>query len=231
MYDVYIINDSESERKHLQKLFVRYQIVHNVEMAVNGLPYLAFDTFANKVSFFLLDASNSQVKKTVEQIRNANINHIIVLVLESMAQIMNVMTPTTLPSAFLFKPVHYDELEEQLALLEYAVTNRLKNDTEAFTWTIKARTISVPISSILYFESRNKKTFLITEAKEYELNKTIDTLEKELSVGFIRTHRSYLVNQKHVREYDFGSMLLWLDDNTQVLISRSGKENIKRVIG
>ena len=80
---------------------------------------------------------------------------------------------------------------------------------------------------ILYFESRNKATYLVASNKEYELHMTLDSLENELPKEFVRLHRGFLVNLKRVSEYDYGKMTAIMDDGSIVLISRSGKEKLK----
>ncbi len=79
-------------------------------------------------------------------------------------------------------------------------------------------------------ESRNKKTFLATNAQEYEVPASLDALEAQLGARFIRTHRSYLVNQRHILAYDAGAMTLTLDDESVVYLSRAGKARVKEVL-
>ena len=82
----------------------------------------------------------------------------------------------------------------------------------------------------MYFESRSKKTFLVTQAQEYELSATLDALEQELGERFVRTHRSFLVNQRHILSYDAGSMSVSLDDGSEVYLSRAGKARLKEAL-
>lgn len=55
--------------------------------------------------------------------------------------------------------------------------------------------------------------FLPTENNrkyELELSASLDALEEQLGSCFVRTHRSYLVNQRHILSYDAGTMTVTL---------------------
>ena len=55
--------------------------------------------------------------------------------------------------------------------------------------------------------------FLPTENNrkyELELSASLDALEAQLGSRFVRTHRSYLVNQRHILSYDAGTMTVSL---------------------
>lgn len=55
--------------------------------------------------------------------------------------------------------------------------------------------------------------FLPTENNrkyELELSAQLDALEAQLGSRFVRTHRSYLVNQRHILSYDAGTMTVTL---------------------
>ena len=99
-----------------------------------------------------------------------------------------------------------------------------------YVWTVKARRYSIAQNAILYFESRSKKTFLVTAAQEYELSASLDALEEQLGSRFVRTHRSYLVNQRHILSYDAGTMTVTLDDESVVYLSRAGKAKLKEAL-
>ena len=71
--------------------------------------------------------------------------------------------------------------------------------------------------------------FLPTENNrkyELELSAQLDALEEQLGSRFVRTHRSYLVNQRHILSYDAGTMAVTLDDESVVYLSRAGKASL-----
>lgn len=226
MYDTYIVDHLKSARDSLYRLLVRYQMEKNHEAAISRLDYSAELDLPNHTSLFFLDISpREQFHRSVENIREKNIENVIALTFTELEQLMTAMTPNVLPAAILHKPVEYDQLLPLLSALE--VKTAEEHGDRVFSYTHKARTTEIPHKNILYFESRSKKTYLVTEAMEYELYVTLDSLEEELKEGFVRTHRSYLVNRSRITDYDFGSMTATLDEGSVVLISRSGKANLK----
>lgn len=74
--------------------------------------------------------------------------------------------------------------------------------------------------------------FLPTENNrkyELELSASLDALEAQLGSRFVRTHRSYLVNQRHILSYDAGTMTVTLDDESVVYLPR-GKARLKEAL-
>lgn len=75
--------------------------------------------------------------------------------------------------------------------------------------------------------------FLPTENNrkyELDLSASLDALEAQLGSRFVRTHRSYLVNQRHILSYDAGTMTVTLDDESVVYLSRAGKAKLKEAL-
>jgi len=228
MYDVLICDNSRPDRQQLRSLLVRYQLEQNEEGNVREFAYKDIPPLPECISLYFMDTSSQdEFVHTVDTIRNKSHENMILLLFTEMQTLMTAMTPKVLPSGMLHKPVKYEDIQNILSMLPVQQSDLASEPT--YTYTKKARTVSIPYRHILFFESRNKKTYLVTEAQEHELYVPLDTLEQELAISFVRTHRSFLVNRKRIREYDFGSMTVTLDDGTEVLISRSCKENLKHM--
>lgn len=61
--------------------------------------------------------------------------------------------------------------------------------------------------------------------------RTIKIFEDLLSnYAFIRTHRAYLVNQRHLKEYDLPNNCVKMSNNMTALISRRRKDRIEQYI-
>lgn len=76
--------------------------------------------------------------------------------------------------------------------------------------------------------------FLPTENNrkyELELSASLDALEAQLGSRFVRTHRSYLVNQRHILSYDAGTMTVTLDDESVVYPFPRGKSKTEGGFG
>ncbi len=64
------------------------------------------------------------------------------------------------------------------------------------------RVIDIPLKRIRYMEVMDHYVSIHTEKNSYILNTTLSNLEKELEGhGFLRVHKSYLVNMELIRKY------------------------------
>ena len=71
----------------------------------------------------------------------------------------------------------------------------------------------IPVTDIVYIEAKADYSSVVTAAGSYLVNESISSLERRLAPqGFLRVHRSYLVN---------------LDDVHDVEVSRSGLMELK----
>lgn len=80
----------------------------------------------------------------------------------------------------------------------------------------------IKLSSILYCEIINRKVNIhLTNGNVIEYYDRISTLESKLDSEFFKSHRSYLVNLKHVSGYSKNEITL--DNNEKIPLSRGRK--------
>lgn len=85
----------------------------------------------------------------------------------------------------------------------------------------------IPKDDILFFESQKRLILLHTARESYTFYRKLDMLEAELEgSGFLRCHRSYLVQERYVRRWKGNS--LWLEDGTEVPVSRGFEKEVNR---
>ncbi len=229
MYDIIIISDCEKEAEQLNEALIHYQIHENISFDTYQYSFCDDISFSQSAGIYMVDVSSEQSQHMIKQIRDANISNMIVLLLESVADLIGVLTPLTMPSGILQKKIKYAEIKLLLDQIVETI-NQQNSNQQCYVWTSKAHTYSIPIDKIIYFESRNKASYLVSYAQEYELHVTLDNISSELGSSFLRLHRSYLVNLAKISEYDFGNMTAIMDDGSTVLISRSGKDKLKEAM-
>jgi two-component system LytT family response regulator len=80
---------------------------------------------------------------------------------------------------------------------------------------------------IIRLEGENNYTkFFFTNKKNLVISRTLKEYEELLNAhGFIRTHKSHLINKRHVVTYDKDGMLT-MKDTSKVEISRRRKEEV-----
>lgn len=118
-----------------------------------------------------------------------------------------------------FRYLLKEQLDDQLEqVLDSCRMEWMDGAFFAFTWEEKS--YRVPKADILYFESERRITYLYTKKEVYRLCQRLDDLEDELKKeGFLRCHKSFLVQTRHVRGWKEES--LWLDNGKRLPIGRS----------
>ena len=96
--------------------------------------------------------------------------------------------------------------------------------------------VFIPAADVCYFEARADFCNAVCAEGTYLINESISSLERRLaSEGFIRVHRSYLVNLEDVHNVEIGStglMELRLDRVTSTVpVSRRRAAEVKAHLG
>lgn len=106
----------------------------------------------------------------------------------------------------------WDKLENYLRLS----IKKLQSAREKFKIQISGEFIDIAIDDILYAESQLHTVTIYAQRdkygkqiKEYTSYAAIGELEQQLApLGFLRVHKSYLVNMKHIKKYQCKEVLL-----------------------
>ncbi len=115
-------------------------------------------------------------------------------------------------TGYLLKPVSVEKLNMVLARL-------IKNITVGvYSIRQRANLIQVPLSEILFVESRNNRCILHRAGgQEYTIYKKLDEIQEELQdKRFLRCHQSYLVNMDHIRSADSRAFILSTGENVYI---------------
>lgn len=89
----------------------------------------------------------------------------------------------------------------------------------------------VPLEEILYFKADNNTTDLyLTNNKKVAAYKTLKHFEKTLPFYFLRIHKSYIVNIRHVSRIHLSKSKCYLNYNEILPFSLTYKENIDAII-
>jgi DNA-binding LytR/AlgR family response regulator len=88
----------------------------------------------------------------------------------------------------------------------------------------------IPYRKIAYFEASHKKINVRTGDQEFDFYDSIENLLYMVPDYFVRCHRSYLVNTKKIRKINLSEGLIEMDGGAVVLLSRTYKQDFKRLI-
>ena len=106
---------------------------------------------------------------------------------------------------YLVKPVSEENLS---VLLKKAEGNCLANRSNTLIVQYKGTAERIACNSILYMESRAHQIWIFTLTGTIMVYEKLDEYEKGLKEGFLRTHKSYLVNMQYIRRIDRKGVIL-----------------------
>ncbi len=135
---------------------------------------------------------------------------------------------------YLLKPIEDDRLKMTIEKLRRfsssgSSTKTLPGNTENYLQRIQVkignRTLLVPVSDIIRFQSEDKYTTIYTENAKYIIDMSLVDLEASLSPKkFVRVHRAHLVAINMITEYQKnagGRISVVLKDKGKTMISVS----------
>ena len=102
------------------------------------------------------------------------------------------------------------------------------NEDRDITFTSDYRKVTLKIAEIAYIESRDTEVWIHAADERSFRNKTpITQWQNILENGFIRIHRSYLVNRTFITSYDNESVTV---NEKKLPISRKNREEVIKMI-
>lgn len=129
------------------------------------------------------------------------------------------------PDGFIRKSHIIDDIPE---VIEAYLQAHQEDETQKLILQNRDQLYIIPLADILYIEGNLKSQMVHTNLKKdpIPLRRPMQELEDELSIkGFIRIHKGYLVNYRHIRI--IGDMEVELDNNEKIPISRRKIQDVK----
>lgn len=165
-----------------------------------------------------------------EELRKANSEMHIILLADMSVSPVSYIRPSIMAGSLLLRPLTVQNVKSVFteAVLSYVKKLQADNDNILLIENRDGRQ-PVPYSSIIYFESREKKIYVNTGVSEYPFYDTLDNLEKQLPDGFLRCHRSYIVAKNHIKKIFISQSTIVLDDDSELPLSRSYKSVFKEL--
>lgn len=186
----------------------------------------------DRLDMACLDVTIDGNLQLAEQVRRDFSESYLMLVADQSISPVKYIRPTIQAESLMLKPLDKLQLKEVIgeAVSNYARRLQEPQDNRVFVVESGGERDLIEYDKILFFESREKKVFLSTEREEYGFYNTLDELEKSLKEGFIRCHRSYIVNKKRIAKVEISGSRVILDDGTELPLSRSFKPVIKEYL-
>ncbi|MCI6652982.1 MAG: LytTR family transcriptional regulator DNA-binding domain-containing protein [Ruminococcus sp.] len=183
------------------------------------------------VDISCLDVTTGGGTEIAECVRQNSNNTYIVLIADNSVSPTKYIKPSIMAGSLLIRP--FDAYSVYTVFSE-AVSAYLKyfdNEDGENCFVIDNRDGRqlVPYSQILYFESRNKKIYLVTDNQEYSFYDTLDNIQEKLNQKFIRCHRSFIISKSRIEKIVFSQNYILLENNYNVPISRTYRSALKEL--
>lgn len=132
----------------------------------------------------------------------------------------------TNPSGYIVKPFNESDLLANLglALQKQPAKNKSNVQPEKLFFRKDQEILSVMSDEIVYAEAYDNYTNLFTSSDKYIISHTLKSVEEKLTpLGFVRVHRSYLINFKLIDSISENSVFL---AGHKVQISKSYRKSL-----
>lgn len=114
---------------------------------------------------------------------------------------------------YLVKPISKDIISEIISRLKDEFDNNKNVFLKLNKW------ISLRTSDILYIEKLGNKSIIKTQNDEFSSTKTLDSLLDELPNNFVKSHRSYIVNENKIVNIDRKEKYAYFAENIKCPIN------------
>ena len=226
---VYVCDDNLEHQKNIGKIieqfFLEKKIAYKIEYFSDGQEML--ETFAQKrelVDAFFMDielgaVNGIEIAKELLKMREDNR---IIYISSHKKYVFNVFD--THPVNYLVKPLNKQKVFHVLERIyeKERIPRKIK-------LTVERRSFELDVDKIIYIQSQGRVLHIYTKNDEFMTYEKVDRIVQQLNAikeGFIRIHKSYVINYDHVEAFRWNEVLM---DNGQVLsISRPYREDVKR---
>ena len=127
-------------------------------------------------------------------------------------------------SGYLYKPVSQEDINELI--------DRIRAEMSKDTYEVKllnGGVVSFRLTDILYFGIEDHDISIVTKSEKYDFVGTLKQVENDLKgKGFIRIHKSYLVNLQNTITENNG--YIWMKTGDKLQIARGRKKAVCEIL-
>ncbi|MDE5697609.1 MAG: LytTR family DNA-binding domain-containing protein [Lachnospiraceae bacterium] len=126
-------------------------------------------------------------------------------------------------SRFLLK----DDLEQTLQECMDDILQEIRQDEQVVEYGFVEGNVRLRVDDIIYIETNKHKNVFYTQQQTFSIYKKMDELEEDLKgMGFVRMHRSFLVNMKYIEK--ISSYVMVLTTGKRISVPKSRYPEVKR---
>ncbi|NLZ88329.1 MAG: LytTR family transcriptional regulator [Clostridiales bacterium] len=220
-----------SLEEHAGQLGVLYQVTDSSIKA-------CLEDVDGSAALFLIGVDKLQPQgdltalKVGRHIIKTNRSHYVVLVLESSEDLEDVLSVSTRLAGVLCLPLVRKRARNVFnMLLRDYLAQRQDENTQEDARVIELKTGSsvyrVPVRQVVYAQAVDKKIEIVLATQTLQLYANMEEIMQRLGEGFLRCHRSYIVNKANIKQIDWPNNLITLTDTSTIPISRGYRAALK----
>lgn len=207
---VAICDDEQYYREKIQKLLEQYlkahDLDHEIHLFLSGQEFLAQSENAVKYDIVFMDINMDELDgiQTAMRMRTFHSDTYIVLVTAFINYVLE---------GYKVNAVRYlmkDTLDTSMTECMDAILQKMRLSQVAFSFIEGEKRLYT--DNILYVESRKHKSifsYMESGIVNYQIYDKLDSIEQALSgCHFLRIHKSYLVNMKHIQKISNYTVML-----------------------
>jgi len=244
MLKVIIIDDDASARNFIEKIitsnFKDLQVVSKAINVETGLQ--AIQSFSPDIVFLDVDMPDGTGFDLLQKIPEINFKLIFVTAHSEFA--IKAIKFSALD--YILKPIDVIELTETIIKIKKivkkeeqnlkisAILNNLNNNSEnkKIVLNTSDNIFVVNTKDIIKCSSEgNYTTFYLNNKQKIVISKTLKEYDNLLSdYGFLRIHRSHLININYIEKYSKENSILYMKDNSQIPVSYRKKDELLKFL-
>lgn len=177
-----------------------------------------------------VDVADNGGVELAETLRRDNAEMYMILLTDATVSPVVYIRPTIMAGSLLMRPLSRDSVKSVFLEAFRQYLRKFEDNTgDSFLIDNRDGRQLIPYRKICFFESRDKKIYVNTGAKEYSFYDTLDNLEDKLPEGFLRCHRSFIVSRDYIKKILLSRNMIVLEDDSVVPLSRSYKSVFKEI--
>lgn len=174
-----------------------------------------------------LDVTSGEGLSAAEKARLLWKNVYMVLIISRELSPLQYLRPTILAASVLLRPLERAKVRESIREAIAYLPSSKEDTEEVLIIADRDGKVRLPYPDILYFEARAKKIYAALKREEYGFYDSMEHLLKRLPSYFIRCHRGYVINLRHLIRYQPTAGICTLRTNAEIPVSRSYRQNVK----
>jgi DNA-binding LytR/AlgR family response regulator len=205
-----------------------------------ALPVKRLNTVRNMTSFAEEAEEKSKYNTVVMSLRSVHDIHIdlaiklraewrvlfVIFVLGNPADVTAVVRPSIQVSGILFAPPETEKLFKTMWEVYTEFLRVHQSVQQKFVVKSGSENVFVNVEDICFFEARAKKIAIKTFTQELLFYSNFDSVFDQLSDGFIRCHKGFVINLRHIKGVNWRDMELSMADGSFIPVSRSSKQAV-----